>query len=426
MANMGRTIKKTLGLMLATVTLLSVTACSSSFGSQVKLNVLAPEKFVKKGGWILTMEDAFRKEHPEVSFTNTSIKQFDEPYSPATDKDKYPKVSADVFIFKSDTIPYLHKAGILGKFSKETEKQIEKQNPTPLSNSVFYNQAYYGVPYTSNAWFMYYDKSKLSENDVKSLNTMLQKQKVALNLRSTDLFESLYLDSCMIFGVSKAGLDSRDGVNFNEKCYPITKYLTNLVNEPNFINAVGDTGIESLRNGSAAAYFSGIWEADEVKKILGKNFAAAPLPKVRADQGYDTEEYDSTANFEYQMKQNVDSQAIGYNAKSKYRDLAEKFAAFLGSTESQKKAYELQKIVPSDKTLKSFVANDPAASTQMQSVEKTSIDQPFSYREYNTTSYYLSTLNRHISEKTLNDGSTIFDDIDYAQEYINKYLRKTK
>lgn len=421
MANMGRTIKKTLGLMLATITLLSVTACSSSFGSQVKLNVLAPEKFVKKGGWILTMEDAFRKEHPEVSFTNTPIKQFDKPYQPAN-KDKYPKVSADVLLFKSNTVHYLISAGILGKLSKDSEKQIEKQNPTPLLNSLLKGNSHYGIPYTSDTWFMYYDKSKLSENDVKSLNTMLQKQKVALNLRGDDLFAGFYIDSCINFGAYSPKTDSIDSVNFNENCYPITKYLTKLVNEPNFINAASDTGIESLRNGSAAAYFSGIWEANDVKKILGKNFAAAPLPKVRADQGYDTEEYDPTANFEYQMKQVAGSQAIGYNAKSKHRDLAEKFAAFLGSTKSQKKAYELQKVVPSDKTLKSFVANDPAASAQMQSVEKTSVNQPLADKAYGAINY-LSSLSNDISEKTLNDDNQIFEYFSYAEENVNKQLR---
>lgn len=422
MANIGRTIKKTLGLMLATATLLSITACGANFGSQVKLNVLAPEKLVKKGGWIQTMEDAFRKEHPEVSFINTPIKQFDRPYQPATNKDKYPKVSADVLLFKSNTMHYLIKAGILGKLSKDSEKQIEKQNPTPLLNSLLKGNSHYGIPYTSDTWFMYYDKSKLSENDVKSLNTMLQKQKVALNLRGNDLFAGFYIDSCINFGAYSPKTDSIDSVNFNENCYPITKYLTKLVNEPNFINAAGDTGIESLRNGSAAAYFSGIWEANDVKKILGKNFAAAPFPKVRMDLGYDPEEYDPTANLEYQMKQVAGSQAIGYNAKSKHRDLAEKFAAFLGSTKSQKKAYELQKVVPSDKTLKSFVANDPAASAQMQSVEKTSVNQPLDYKAYEAINY-LSSLSNDISEKTLNDDSQIFAYFSYAEESVNKQLR---
>ena len=421
MANIGRTIKKTLGLMLATATLLSITACGANFGSQVKLNVLAPEKLVKKGGWIQTMEDAFRKEHPEVSFINTPIKQFDKPYQPATNKDKYPKVSADVFLFQSDRTGDLVKSKILGELSEKSEEQIKKQNPLPLLNSVLEVNKYYGVPYTSDAWFMYYDKSKLSKDDVKSLNTILEKQKVAINLRNNTLLSSFYFDSCITFLHSNPGMNNTNGASFNENCTSITKFLKVLSNQPNFINAVEDTGINALKDGSAAAYFSGIWDAEEVKKILGKNFAAAPLPKVRTDMINDSEEYVGEP-VEYQMKQNVYSQAIGYNADSEHRDLAEKFAVFLGSTQSQKKAYELQKIVPSDKSLKSFVAKDPATSAQMQTVEKASITQPLSDNELYTISYTFYHLGDSLYRKSTDES--IYEMTENIQDNMNNQLLK--
>lgn len=402
--------------MLATVTLLSVTACGSlpKFGKSIQLSVLAPEKLLKKGGWIQTMEDAFSKENPGVTFKNKPIKQFDVPYMAPENKNA-PQISADVFLFPSIKTDYLVKTGVIGELSKESEKQIKKQNPDPLLNSVLKDGQYYGVPYTSNAWFMYYDKSKISENDAKSLNAILKKQKVAINLQDETLLSSFYLDSCIKFGHSKPGMDTVSSADFSEECYPATQFLADLVNHPNFINAVSDTGIKALRDGSAAAYVSGIWDEKEVKKILGKNFAATTLPTIRTDLA-NNPAYPS-ATVEYQLKQSADSQAIGYNEESEHRKLAEKFALFLGSTESQKKAYELQKIVPSDKSLKSFVAKDPAASAQMQTVEKASIKQPLSNSDLFMILYGFGRLEDSIYRKTLNRGNA-YDILDDMQRTI--------
>ena len=43
----------------------------------------------------------------------------------------------------------------------------------------------YGVPYTDNTWFMYYDKSTFSEDDIKSLDTMVSKAVVAFPLNDS-------------------------------------------------------------------------------------------------------------------------------------------------------------------------------------------------------------------------------------------------
>lgn len=417
------TMKKAITACLATVMLLGCSSCGSSsmnFGKKISLNIQAPEKLLKKGGWIQTMEDAFSQENPGVSFKNTPIKQFNDPNSSSGNK-RSSKITADVFLFQSDRTGDLVKSKILGELSEKSEEQIKKQNPLPLLNSVLEVNKYYGVPYTSDAWFMYYDKSKLSKDDVKSLNTILEKQKVAINLRNNTLLSSFYFDSCITFLHSNPGMNNTNGASFNENCTSITKFLKVLSNQPNFINAVEDTGINALKDGSAAAYFSGIWDAEEVKKILGKNFAAAPLPKVRTDMINDSEEYVGEP-VEYQMKQNVYSQAIGYNADSEHRDLAEKFAVFLGSTQSQKKAYELQKIVPSDKSLKSFVAKDPATSAQMQTVEKASITQPLSDNELYSISYDFHHLGESLYRKSTDES--IYEMTENIQDNMNNQLLK--
>ena len=43
----------------------------------------------------------------------------------------------------------------------------------------------YGVPFTTNTWFMYYNKKTFTEDDVKSLDTMLEKGKVSFPLSNS-------------------------------------------------------------------------------------------------------------------------------------------------------------------------------------------------------------------------------------------------
>lgn len=44
-----------------------------------------------------------------------------------------------------------------------------------MVNTVTYQGGVYGVPYAYNGWFMYYDSSKFTEDEVKDLDVMMAK-----------------------------------------------------------------------------------------------------------------------------------------------------------------------------------------------------------------------------------------------------------
>ena len=50
---------------------------------------------------------------------------------------------------------------------------FKSTNSSAIVDSVSVDGSVYGVPFTTNTWFMFYDKSKFSESDIKSLDTML-------------------------------------------------------------------------------------------------------------------------------------------------------------------------------------------------------------------------------------------------------------
>ena len=361
-------IKKMLGAGLAVATLFGFAACGSSTNSDnkaaesgpVQLTVWSASEDQKAGGWVDTVEKEFQKANPNVKFKNTVV----EPPKAAESVKKDAKAAADVYLFPNDQLGDLVKAGAIGELSDDAVKQVKEQNEETLVNSVTAQDGkMYGVPYTGNTWFMYYNKSKFSADDIKSLDAMLEKGKVAFSVSNAWYLPGFYLDGNMtLFG--EKGTDAKAGMKLGDKAAEVTKYIAKLFANKNFVLDGNSVGLNGLKSGKVDAYFSGSWDAADVKKSLGDNYAAAALPTFKTESG------------EHQMKSFAGSKAVAYNPNSKHPEMAAKFAAFLGSKKSQQIAYEKQGVIPSDKSLADSVKSDPAAVAQMETIAKTSVLQP--------------------------------------------------
>lgn len=75
-----------------------------------------------------------------------------------------------------DNITTLTDAQAIAKFGGKYEKQIRENTSETLLNSVTLDGFLYGVPFTTNTWFMYYEKRVFPEKDIKSLEKMLEKE----------------------------------------------------------------------------------------------------------------------------------------------------------------------------------------------------------------------------------------------------------
>lgn len=72
-------------------------------------------------------------------------------------------------------------ANALAKLGGKYREEIEKTNSEEVLSSLVKDSELYGVPFTTNTWFMYYDKSVFSEEDIKNLDTMLKKGAVCIS-----------------------------------------------------------------------------------------------------------------------------------------------------------------------------------------------------------------------------------------------------
>ena len=82
--------------------------------------------------------------------------------------------AADVFGFASDQTAELVSAGALYRITKDRDK-ISADNTVASVNAATVNDELYGYPYVSDTYFMYYDSSKFTEDEVKELEKMLAK-----------------------------------------------------------------------------------------------------------------------------------------------------------------------------------------------------------------------------------------------------------
>lgn len=360
--------RKSMAAALAATMCFGLAGCGSKETKQedkeltATITVWTPQED-QSNKWIQGQCEAFAKKHPKwkITFKYGVCSEGDAGKTVAQDVN----AAADVYMFANDQLGQLIDAKGIAQLGGSTAEEIKKTNSDPMVKSVTSDGKIYGVPFTGNTWFMYYDTSAFTADDVKSLDAMLKKATVAFPLTNSWYNGSFYLaNGGSLFG---DGTDASKGIDFKgEKGYATTKYLINLVNNKNFVNDADGKALTGLRSGSVKAMFSGSWDYDNVKKALGDRFGAVQLPKVTID------------GKEQQLKSFAGSKAIGVNPNSKHQEVAVALAKYLGSSESQKSHYETRKIIPCNTELlkDEKISKDPLIKAQNDTINNTSVIQP--------------------------------------------------
>ena len=344
-----------------------LSGCSGSgSGENVRLMVWSPSQDQAKdnGEWLQTCCSRFAELHPEwdITFVYGVVAETDAGTTVSQDTE----ASADVFMFTNDVLNNLIDAGAMAKFGGIYADEIKATNSEALLASLTVDDYIYGVPFTTNTWFMYYDKSVFTEEDVKSLDAMLAKGVVSFPFTNSWYLPAFYFgNGCTLFG---DGTQEELGADFGgENAVEVTNYLIDLYNNPNFIVDADGSGLAGMRDGSVKAIFTGSWDAAALKEILGDNMGVAALPTYNLN------------GEEKQMYAYAGSKAIGVNVHSKYMVQAIQLAIYLGGAEAQQLHYDLRTVIPCNTELLAdpAVANDELVAAQNDTFDRTSILQPF-------------------------------------------------
>lgn len=363
--------KKGLAVMLAAgMAVLSFSGCGNAAENggkeKVRLMVWSPSEDQSKdsGEWLQTNCEAFAEEHPQWDIT--FVYGVADEASAAGQVAQDPEASADVFMFANDTLTTLTDADGLTKFGGKYREEIEAENSQQVLNSLTMDGELYGVPFTTNTWFMYYDKRVFSEEDIRNLDAMLEKGVVSFPFTNSWYLPAFYIgNGCTLFG---DGTDESKGVDFGgQKAVDVTNYLIDLKANPNFKIDQDGSGLAGLRDGSINAIFSGSWDANAVQEALGDNMGVAALPAYTMN------------GEEHQMMAYAGSKAIGVNPNSDNMVAAVELAVYLGSAKAQELHYDLRSVIPCNETLleNGELAKDPLVQAQTRTFNETSILQPF-------------------------------------------------
>lgn len=374
--------KKVLALLLATAMIATFAGCGEDTTTDTPatddsavvdeteeeaitctLTVWAPsEDQSDENPWLQTQCEAFAAEHPnwDITFNYGVCAEGDAKATVTQDVD----AAADVFGYANDNLADLIAAGAIAELGGSTAEFVTSNFGKTYVDSISDNGAVYGIPYESNTWFMYYNTSIYSADDVKSLETMLEKGVVMFPLTNSWYIEAFYLATgAEFFG----GVNNNDaGINVGgENGVKATNYLVDLVANPNFKNGEFGDAMSGLADGTIAAAFSGTWDRANAEEALGDNFGVAALPTITVDGAA------------CQLKNFSGSKAFGVKATTAYPEVATALALYLAGESAQQARYEARGTIPALNSMATVLSDDPIVGVISEVYANCSIMQPY-------------------------------------------------
>lgn len=349
--------KSKIMLVLGMVFILFLSACSdkdaNGSNEEKKDKTVALKVWVSKDGVEFTnglIED-FKKSNPDKKYEVEVVGMDSSKAQENVKKD--PEVAADIFMLPHDQLGQLVESGAIYENTKYVDRIKNEEVETALQGAS-YKDSVYGYPYGVETMFVYYDKTKLTPEDVKTFESLTTKGKIGINLaeKGADYTVAPFFlaNGSLLYG--EKGEDPK-GTTFNSpEGIQVLQWIADLKNNPNVVHASADT-LSMLESGKIDAMISGPWSKNDVKKVLGDNMAVAPYPTVDFGKG------------PKQLKAFQGVRLFVVNATTKEPLDAMALADFLSNKESQLKRFENSGVVPTMKELQDAdeVKKDPIAST---------------------------------------------------------------
>ena len=373
--------------------------------TDVALKVWCPQNQIDTG-LMAEQTAAFQALHPEWNITWT-IEAVGEDNA-KTEILKDVEMAADVFFYANDQVVELVNAGAIARLGGAVETMVNETIAPNVVDTVKVDGALYGIPFTHNTFFMYYDKTLLTEEDIKSLDAIVAKETgdgvYNFNFDSAGGWKSgawWYGAGCHVFGAD--GSDLAAGCDWNsETGVAVTTYLINLINNEKV--GMGLTVEELAAEHKIGAWFDGAWNYDKYYEALGEDLGMATIPTYNLN------------GTEVQLKGFYGSKAIGANAKSKNLAAAVAFAGFLGEEAQQVARFEKSAQIPTNINAGNTeaVQSDAMAAVIVAESNNCSVAQPtaaaFGSRYWN----YTDAITTDIKTGALTEAN--------VQEYMDNYV----
>ncbi|MBQ8343288.1 MAG: extracellular solute-binding protein [Clostridia bacterium] len=261
--------------------------------------------------------------------------------------------AADVFSCPNDQLPKLINGDALARIAGERLERVRGANSEDSMDSatvtVNGQEGVYGIPYTDNTFFLYYNKAVLTETDVQSWDGILSKcsasKQFAFPMTDGWYSSSFYFGKGLGYDVTYNANLAETAIECdfnNETGVAVTEAMWNYVKDSRVKADANDSKITAgFSDGSIVAAVSGIWNKTTIERYLGDNFAAAKLPTYTLNKGLAGEEQVQLVSF-------AGYKLMGVNNYSANKTAAMDFAEFYTNRENQIKHFEMRGFVPTD------------------------------------------------------------------------------
>lgn len=339
-------MKKTILLIFTILSLMSFTACKkcNKKDSVVKLSVWGA---VEHHSTLNKMIQSFKKE-----YENDNVR-FEISVEAVSEADAFQQMQkdvtngADVYAFVHDQLANLVRIGGLAAIGGDNLTKIKNDNSEQSLFACKAGEYYYAYPFAAdNGYFLYYDKSKISSEEAKSLESILLACEKSNSKFLYDLDNSWY-DASFFFATGctyEVEYDEKGTTEVSVKCdfnnsngILAGKAMLKLANNKSFLNGGDDELKAGFSDGSIAAGVSGTWNALPIKNALKDNYAATKLPTFTIE------------NKEYQMSSFAGYKLMGVNPHSKNLVWAHKLASWLTNEQNQRLRFNELEIGPTNK-----------------------------------------------------------------------------
>lgn len=299
------------------------------------------------------------KKFEKDSGFNVKIVESEDPKAQEKIK-KDPSAAADVFSLPHDQLGQLVESGAIQALPDKFAKEVKDESTDQALAGAQYKGKTYAFPFGIESQVLYYNKEKLSEDQVKSYESITQNATFGANLKEVNAYHIAPL--FMSVGDTLFGKNGEDvkGTNWgNEAGVSVLKWIASQKENKGFVNVDANNTMSKFGDGSIAAFESGPWDYDTAKKAVGKDklgIAVYPTVKINGQ--------------EVQQKAFLGVKLYAVNqapAKGNTERIAAsyKLASYLTSEYSQKNQFEQRQIVPSNKDVQSSdeVKNNDLAKT---------------------------------------------------------------
>lgn len=247
------------------------------------------------------------------------------------------EAGADVFAFADDQLNTLVAAGALEPI--ENANQIKSENLPGAVEAASVGDVLYAYPLTAdNGYFLYYNKRYFNEEDIKTLDRMLQiaeenEKRITMDWSSAWYVYAFFGNTGLEVGLNDDGITNYctwNGTDGDIKGVDVANAMLSIARSPAFLSTEEPGFLAGIQDGSVIAGVSGVWNAVAMKDTLGANYGAAKLPTY------------TCSNRQIQMASFSGYKLIGVNAYSKQYVWASRLAEWISNEQNQQLRFEMR------------------------------------------------------------------------------------